>query len=67
MKEGRRQGGGRTEEIHLNGHSKGMHNPEFRRAEIRNLEFKLYLSEKIINSSSVLPDILLYYKCTIKF
>jgi hypothetical protein len=54
MEAGRRQGGGRSEEFYLKGHSKGMQIPKFRRADLRNLVFKSYLSKKIIKGYSEL-------------
>jgi hypothetical protein len=45
---GRREVGGRSEEFHLNGHSRGMQNPKFRRVDLRILEFKSYLKKEII-------------------
>jgi hypothetical protein len=50
---GRRQDGGRSEEFHLNGHSEGMQNPEFRRADFKISEFTSYLSKKIIKGCVV--------------
>jgi hypothetical protein len=46
--ERRREVGDRSEEFHLYRHTIGIESPEFRRADLRNLEFKSYLSKKII-------------------
>jgi hypothetical protein len=45
---GRRQVGDRSGKFHLNWHSKGIKNPKFGRADLKNLEFKSCLSKKII-------------------
>jgi hypothetical protein len=53
---GRREVEGRSEEYHLNGHSEGMQNPEFWRADVKISEFEWYLSKKIITLfSELLP------------
>ena len=53
MSEGKTEAGGtevgdRWEEFYSKGHSNGMQNPKFGRSDSRKLEFKSYLSEKII-------------------
>jgi hypothetical protein len=50
---GRREVGGRSEEFQLNWHLKGIQNPEFWSAGLRNLEFRSYLSEKIIKGFQI--------------
>jgi hypothetical protein len=48
---GRRQVGDRSEKFHLKEHLKGMQNPEFRSVDLRILEFRSYLYERIIKIS----------------
>jgi len=52
--EGRTQVGDRSEEFYLKGHSEGMQNPEFRRADVKISEFESYLSKKVMKFFSEL-------------